>query len=105
MLDHIGVADVVENGQVNGVRQEQFVEIGEDFVDHVQRQIRAAAQSQVNVGAVLVVAFGARAVQNCPFHLRVAAENGADFLDGGLRETVFHAPSFSVFHLGLYQAM
>ena len=59
MLDHVGVADVFEDGQVNDVWQEQIVKFAHDLEEYIQRQIAAADQRKVNVRAALMVAFGA----------------------------------------------
>ena len=42
MLDHVGVADVFEDGQVNDVWQEQIVKFAHDLEEYIQRQIAAA---------------------------------------------------------------
>ena len=57
MLYYVGIADVRGNGQVYRVRQEHFFEFFHDFVLNVQRQIRAAAQGQVYIRAILVISF------------------------------------------------
>ena len=43
MLNHIGVADVTQNGQIDGIGQQQVVEFVHDLVQDVQRQILVAA--------------------------------------------------------------
>ena len=83
MISQIGVADMVEYGQVNHVRQEQVIEMLANAIQQVQRQSGSAVQCQVNIRAVFVISFGARAVKNRLFHGRVMYEYCFDFLDDG----------------------
>lgn len=59
MSNHIGVADVMEDGYVERIGQEEVVEVIGDSVQRVQRQVGVATQGQINVGAVFMAAFGA----------------------------------------------
>ena len=81
VLNHVGVTDVAKDGQVDHVGQEQVIQLNSDSVAHAQRQVGAAAEGQIDVGTIPIIAFGTRAVQNCFFHLRVADQDGANLLD------------------------
>lgn len=83
MISQIGVADMVEYGQVNRVRQEQVIEVIANAVQQVQRQIGSSVQCQVNIRAVFVIPFGARAVKNRFFHSSIMCQYCFDFLDDG----------------------
>jgi len=62
MLHDIGIADLMDNRQVNRIRQKQVVELVADFVQHLQRQIRTAAKGQIYIRTVPVSSLGARTV-------------------------------------------
>lgn len=59
MSNHIGVADVMEDGYVERIGQQEVVKVIGNSVQCVQRQGGVATQGQIDVGAVFMAAFGA----------------------------------------------
>jgi tRNA A22 N-methylase len=64
MIDDIRIADLLENGQINGVGQKQVIQLIADFRENFKRQILPAVKRQVNIRAGIIIALGARAVEH-----------------------------------------
>jgi len=81
VVNHIRVADLMKYGKIECIWEQQIVNFDINQGKNIGCKIIPSDERQVNVGPVFDVAFGARAVQNRLFNLRIAGKDSLNFFN------------------------
>ena len=57
MIDQVRLFDMVIQGKIKGIRQEQIIQVKADFIEDGKVEV-LASQSQINIGSRFVIPFG-----------------------------------------------
>ena len=79
MINQVRLFDMVIQGKIKGIRQEQIIQVKADFIEDGKVEV-LASQSQINIGSRFVIPLGAGTIQDDLFNTVISLKNSNDLI-------------------------